>query len=133
MRKVGRKEPASARLFGSGHGSCLGAHSFLVLQSILAVDCVRLGLCRVLDVGFVEQILDAEQDLFDGDRRAPVLVLVEQRQANGARWIHVRVEQRRLEFALGRTRRVVVLEDHAQLVQTTFPWSLCGKNVRMKN
>lgn len=42
------------------------------------VDCVGLGLCRVLDVGLVEEVLDAQQDLFDCDGGTPVLLLVQQ-------------------------------------------------------
>lgn len=107
--------PAST-LLGGGHGPSLGPHTFLIFQSVLTVDGVRLGLGGIFDVWLVQQVLDAEQDLFDGDGWAPVLFFVQQRQANRARWIHVRMEQGWLEFAFWWTGRVVVFEDHTQFV-----------------
>uniref|UniRef100_A0A6B0TV42 Putative ubiquitin-conjugating enzyme e2 n=1 Tax=Ixodes ricinus TaxID=34613 RepID=A0A6B0TV42_IXORI len=68
--------------FRRSHGFCLCSDAFLVLQGVLTVDCVRLSLRGIFDVGFVEQVLDSEQDLFDGDGRSPVLLLVQQREAH---------------------------------------------------
>lgn len=99
----------------------------------LPVDSVSLRLGRVLDVGLVQQVLDAEQDLLDGDGRAPVLLLVQQRQTDRPGRVHVRVEQRRLELALGRAGRVVVLEDHPELVQATLPRSLENETVEISS
>jgi hypothetical protein len=105
-------------LFGSGHGAGLSSDTFVVFQSILTrnghkwtklsvkteqyygeindyyspVDCVGLRLGGIFDVWLIQQILNAEQNLFDRDRRTPILLLVQQGQANGARGIHVRVE-----------------------------------------
>lgn len=91
------------------------------------IDSVRFRLGGILDVRFVQQILDAEQNLFDRDRRTPVLLFVEQRQTDRSRGVHVRVEQRRFELALWRAGWVVVLEDHSQLVETALPWGLRDK------
>lgn len=110
-------------LFSGCHGSGLCSNTFLVLETVLTVNSVSLCLGRVLDVRLIQQILDSEQNLFDGDGRAPVLLFVQQRQTNGPGRVHVRMEQWRFELALGRTGRVVILEDHPQLVQTAFPWS----------
>lgn len=121
--------PASRILIGSG---CkLNNISTTALFSLpppahSPVDCVGLGLGRILDVGLVEQVLDAEQDLFDCDRGAPVLLLVQQRQADGAGGIHVGMEQWRLELAFGRACGVVVFEDHPQFIQAALPRCLKG-------
>jgi len=48
------------------------------------VDGVGFSLGRVLDVGLIQQVLDSQQDLLDGDGRTPILLLVQQRQANSA-------------------------------------------------
>lgn len=60
---------------------------------------VRLGLGRGLRVGVVEEVLDAEEDLLDGDGWLPRLFLVQDRQADGARGVNVGVEQWGCEFA----------------------------------
>lgn len=100
---------------------------FELFKADLPVDRVRLRLCRVLHVRFVQQILDAEQNLFDRDGRTPVFLVVQQRQADRAARVDVRVEQRRLELTLRRRRWIVVLEVHLQLVEASFPCSLISK------
>ena len=60
-----------------GHGPGLSSHPLLVLGPVLAVARVGLRLGRVLDVGVVEQVLDPQQDLLDGDGGPPVLLLVQ--------------------------------------------------------
>ena len=45
-------------------------------------DGVGLSLCRVLDVGIVQQLLDAHQDLLDRDGGAPVLLVIEEGEAH---------------------------------------------------
>jgi hypothetical protein len=62
-----------------------------------------------------QQLLNSLKQLLDGDRRLPVLVLVEEAQAHCSGGVDVRMEEGRLEPALGRRRRIVVLEDHLQL------------------
>ena len=60
-----------------GHGSGLVPHPLLVVRPVLAEAGVGLGLGGVLDVGVVQEILDTQQDLLDGDGRPPVLLLVQ--------------------------------------------------------
>ena len=43
------------------------------------------------------------------------LVLIQQRQADGSGRVDVGMEERRLELALGRSGRIVVLEEHSDL------------------
>ena len=58
-----------------GHGPGLGPHPLLVVRPVLAEAGVGLGLGGVLDVGVVEQVLDPQQNLLDGDGGPPVLLL----------------------------------------------------------
>ena len=60
-----------------GHGAGLGPHPLLVVSPVLTKAGVGLGLGGVLDVGVVEEVLDTEEDLLDGDGRPPVLLLVQ--------------------------------------------------------
>ena len=60
-----------------GHGPGLGPHPLLVVRPVLAEAGVGLSLGGVLDVGVVQEILDTQQDLLDGDGRPPVLLLVQ--------------------------------------------------------
>lgn len=71
----------------------------LVRGAVLLEQVERVGLGGRLRVRLVEQRLDAEQDLLDGDGRAPALLLVQDRQADGARGVDVWVEERRDELA----------------------------------
>ena len=71
----------------------------LVLRAILLEQVVCFGLCGRLRVGIVQQVLDAQQDLFDGDGGLPRLFLVQDAEADGAGRVDVRVEERRHEFA----------------------------------
>jgi len=67
-----------------GEGSCLSPDSLLIVCSVLTIAGVSLSLGRILDVGIVEEVLDADQELLDGDGWPPILVLVQQAQANSA-------------------------------------------------
>ena len=60
-----------------GHGAGLGPHPLLVVGPVLTKAGVGLCLGGVLDVGVVEEVLDTEEDLLDGDGRPPVLLLVQ--------------------------------------------------------
>ena len=66
----------------SSHGSSLGPDPLLVIGPVLAEAGVGLGLGRILNVGVVEEVLDAEQDLLDGDGGPPVLLLVQDGETN---------------------------------------------------
>ena len=48
----------------------------LVLCGITHKELVRLSLRGALRIRVIQQILDAKQHLFDGDCRAPVLLLI---------------------------------------------------------
>ena len=72
----------SLPLLLGGHGPGLGPHPLLVVGPVLTEAGVSLGLSGVLDVGVIEQVLDTQQDLLDGDGRPPVLLLVQDGQAH---------------------------------------------------
>ena len=48
---------------------------------------------RAERVGRVQQVLHTKQDLLDGDAGLPGLLLVENAQAHGPRWVDVGVEK----------------------------------------
>ena len=54
----------------------MSSHPLLVVGSVLAEAGVSLSLSRILDVGIVEKVLDAEEDLLDGNCWPPVLLLI---------------------------------------------------------
>ena len=103
------------------HGPGLSPDPLLVLGPVLAIAGVGLGLGRILDVGVVEQVLDAEKQLFDGDGRPPILLLVQEREADRTRRIYIGVEKRWRKLHFGRSRGVVVLEDHLAPVHAPVP------------
>jgi hypothetical protein len=43
--------------------------AYVVLRPVLGEKDVGLPLCRVVAVGVIEEVLHAEEDLFDGDGR----------------------------------------------------------------
>ena len=59
---------------------------------ILLEEIVGIGLSWGVGVGVVEEILNTEKNLFDRDGRLPVLLLVQNRQTDRARWVDVWVE-----------------------------------------
>ena len=91
------------------------ADSPLVLDLVLLVEVVGVGLGGRVRVGVIEQVLDAQGDLLDGNGGLPGLVFVEDGQADGAGRVDVRMEQRRDEFALWRLRRVFCLRKRRML------------------
>jgi len=112
--------------------SGLGANSLLVISSVLAIGGVCFCLRRVLDVGIVEQILDADQELLDGDCWPPVLILVQQAEANCSRRVDVGVKQWGTKLDLGRGGGKVLLENHVALVKAAFPRSrLLSRNSKL--
>ncbi len=93
---------------------------------MLPKDVVGLCLGGIVWVGVGEQLLNAQQHLPDAERGAPVLMLVQNRQTDGARGKDVRVEERRHEAASRRHRRVLRREEHLQLVEAACPDGLSG-------
>ena len=67
--------------------------------TVLAEQVVGLGLGRRLRVGLVEQRLNAEEDLLDGDGGLPAFFFIENGQADGSGRVDVGVEERRDELA----------------------------------
>lgn len=74
-------------------------YSLLVVHPVLTVNCVSFCLCWILNVWLIQQLLDPQKDLFDGDGGPPVFVLLQDGQTHGAGWIDVRVEYWWLKFA----------------------------------
>ena len=77
-------------------------HFPLIRSSIFLEKVVCVGLCWRFRVWVVKKILNTKQDLFDRDRGFPALFFIQDRQADGTRWIDVWVEQGRSEFACSR-------------------------------
>jgi len=71
----------------------------VVGSAVLAEQVVGLGLGRRLRVGLIEQRLNAEEDLLDGDGGLPAFLFVEDGQADGSGRVDVGVEERRDELA----------------------------------
>ena len=75
-----------------------------VLLVVALVEGQRLLLGGTVDVGLVlQQLLDACQQGLDGHVRLPVLLLVQDAQADRARGVDVGVGQHWFEHALGGT------------------------------
>ena len=111
----------------SGSGSHLPrllSHSSFIGRSILLKHGECFALSGIVWVWIVEQVLNAQQDLLDRDSRFPTLIFVEDGKTDGARGEDVRVEERRGELALGWFGGVFFREDHAEFVQSAFPWCL---------
>jgi hypothetical protein len=65
----------------------------LICRLILLVQIIRVCLRRALGVDFVQQHLNAQQDLFDRDGGLPALFFVQDGQADGAAGVDVGVEE----------------------------------------
>jgi hypothetical protein len=79
------------------------SYFLLVGCAILFVEVICISLRWRIWVRVVEKVLDSEEDFFDGDCGSPGLLLIENRQANGARGIDIWVEKWRYEFACTNT------------------------------
>lgn len=71
----------------------------LISDLVLLKQIESVGLCWGFRVRLIKQRLDAEQDLFDCNCRLPALLLIQDRQADCARGVDVRMEQWRDKFA----------------------------------
>ena len=70
---------------------------------------------RALNIGFVsDQFLDSEQDLLDGDAALPVLLFVQNAQANCAGGVDIWVREEGLELALWGSQGVICWEFHVE-------------------
>lgn len=72
-----------------------------ICGTVIAVQVVGIGLRRRFGVWVVEEILDSEEDLSDGDSWSPRLLLIEDRKADRSGWIYIGMEKRWDEFACG--------------------------------
>lgn len=77
----------------------LGSDASAVFCLVVHEQVVRVALGRRIRIRFVQQVLDACQNLLHGNRRTPTFLFVQDTQANRPRWVHVGVEQRRNKFA----------------------------------
>jgi len=83
----------------------LHAHSnnvfdlFLICRAVLPEQIIGIRLCWRLRVWVVEKILNPQENLFNRDGGLPILVLVQDAKANGARRVDVGVEERWHELA----------------------------------
>jgi len=112
--------------------SGLSSDSFLVVCSVLAISGVCFCLCGILDVGVVEEVLNANQELLDGNGRSPILILVQQTQTHCARGVHVGVKQRWTELDFGWSGGEVFLENHVAFIKAAFPRSgLLARNGKL--
>lgn len=59
-------------------------HALLILHTVPPEQVIGIGLRRRVWIRVVQQVLDPQQDLPDRDRRLPALVLVENRETDGA-------------------------------------------------
>lgn len=71
----------------------------IVPGAVLLEKIVSVGLSWRVGVGVVEQVLNTKQDLLDSNRRLPTFLLIQDRKTDCARWVDVRVEKGRNEFA----------------------------------
>jgi len=75
------------------------SYLLLIGDTVLLEQVVGVGLSRRIRVGLVEERLNAEQKLLDGNGGFPGFVLVEDGQTHGAGWVDVWVEEWGDEFA----------------------------------
>lgn len=80
-----------------------------VCRPVLLEHVKGLGLGRRIGVGVIEEVLDAQKDLLDGDGGLPGLVLVQDAETHGAGGVYVGVEKRRHELAWRQTTKLAHL------------------------
>jgi hypothetical protein len=99
----------------------------LLVRNLVFLEQVeRVGLRGRLGIRLVEQRLNAQQDLLDGDGGLPALILVQDGQADSAGGVDVGVEERGREFALWRLRGVLCRGVSRALLRMTFASERCG-------
>lgn len=104
-------------------GKLLGLcpYPLLIVHPVLTVNCVSLCLCWVLNVRLIQQLLDTQQDLFDGDGRPPIFVLLQDRQTHSAWWVDIWVEYWWFKLAFGWWGRIVIFEQHSEFIESSLP------------
>lgn len=104
-------------------GKLLGLRPYplLIVHPVLTVNCVSFCLCWILNVWLIQQLLDSQKNLFDGDSRSPIFVLLQDGQTHSAWWVDIWVEYWWLKLAFGWRWRVVILEQHSEFIQSSLP------------
>lgn len=74
-------------------------HLSFVSLAIFLEEIVSVCLSWGFGIGLIEELLNSEEDLLNGDGRFPALFLVQDRQADRSRGIHVWMKQWWDEFA----------------------------------
>ena len=92
--------------------------TLVVSGSVARVGDVGVLLGRTLRVRGVEQVLDPEEDLLEGDAWLPGLLRVEDREAHGAARVDIRVEKAGWELAFRRGVGVIFCELHCDVIQS---------------
>jgi len=100
------------------------AHLAIVQRSVVLECEVGFFLRGIVRVRVVQQVLDPEEQLLDGDAGLPALVLRQYAEADGAAGVDVGVEDDWRELTLGRLVRVLVAELHRQLEAPSLPQRL---------
>jgi len=83
------------------------------------VVCIRLG--WRFGIGIIEQVLNADEDLPDGDCWLPTFFFVQDRETDCARRVDIWMEKRGREFAFWWLRRVFIRKRECELEQATLP------------
>ena len=74
-------------------------HTLRICLLVRLVQLERQLLRGIIHVWLVEQLLDAEQNLLDGDAWRPILFLIQDGKAHGARREDIGVKEGGLEYA----------------------------------
>merc|ERR1719265_953147 len=90
--------------------------SWIVLEKL-----IWLLLSRVSLIGVIEEFLNANEDLLDGNGGLVILSCIKNRKTHCSRWINIRVEKTLGKFHLWRLHRIVLRELHANLKHSSFP------------
>jgi hypothetical protein len=97
----------------------------LIRCSIFLEEVVSVGLGWGVGVWLVEQVLDTEENLLNGDRWLPCIFFIQDRQADRAGGVDVGVEERWDEFAYLGQLSQTQHEDRARTLGW-FCWVLCN-------
>lgn len=94
----------------------------LVSGLVLLEEIVCVSLGRGFGVWGIEEFLNAEEDLFDGDGGFPAFFLVENRETDRAGGVDIGVEEGRCEFACLSISTGSNAEDNNKIAYTLEAW-----------
>ena len=71
-------------------------------------EMICVGVGGAVGIRVVQEVLDSQQDLLDGDGGLPSVVLIQDGQTHRSRGVHIWVEEGRCEFACegGKEQRI---------------------------